>query len=748
TALLFAPTLDVVEAIYVWLAQRFSSSTLVIPLLHISFSAMLLLPPAIFMGGTFPIMCRFFARRKSGGQIGRLYALNTLGATLGCFSAGYLLIPSLGLTYTGLLAVFGNLAVAAISWFLASFYGATDAEGIKIVKPQKRFLEPAKHRPVLIAIGLVGFFSLAYEILWTRVLLLFLGNTSYAFALMLSTFLVGIAIGGALYARLARPEMNEKRIFILLTTGMGLVILLTTPFYDQLAYLFQEAHKFGGENFWLVSLMAYLIVFAIIGLPTVLSGALLPAAVAMIDPGKNHTGEGVGLVVLHNTIGGVIGSLVAGFTLVPSFGLLQSFRGLAICNLVVAAVLAYLHCRQEHSCRVVYAVLTVGFVVALIPVSWNQHLMNSGVYCYASKYSSMGGLDRVLDYENILEVFEGTETTVAVHEDKQGRFRFFTVNGKTDGGTGSDMATQVLIGQLPLMIHPKPSDVLVIGLGTGITLHSMTAHPTQNIDCVEISPEVVEAEKYFREANGHALQDPKINLFVRDGRNLLLTSPKQYDVIISEPSNPWQTGNANLFTDEFYQLVNSRLKDGGIFCQWIGMYDITLDNLKVASRTLLKNFQHMTIFENGPDLIILASKTERSIDYEQLTQRMSHPKIKSLFSSIGIQSPGHLIAEAYVFTEKSLMTFSQGVSTLNTDDHPVLEFSAHHILGEHSLGKLLATNLQALNAAADETIYLPLDNLGDTNPEVADALRDIGYGYSLKGRNDIARHFMAKAASF
>ena len=158
------------------------------------------------------------------------------------------------------------------------------------------------------------------------------------------------------------------------------------------------------------------------------------------------------------------------------------------------------------------------------------------------------------------------------------------------------------------MLHQAPKDVLVIGLGTGLTLNGMSSHPVECINCVEISPEVVKAEKYFKEFNGNALAEPKVNLLIDDGRNLLFTNAKKYDVIISEPSNPWQSGNSNLFTDDFYKIAVDRLKEGGLFCQWIGLYDITVDNLQIVSQTFLHNFPRALVFKAGSDLILIGSR--------------------------------------------------------------------------------------------------------------------------------------------
>ncbi len=745
SALLFAPALDLVEVLYIYWTQKLPDLPWLVTTINILFSSMLLLPPTICMGGTFPLMCRFFARRKSGAQIGRLYALNTVGATLGAFSAGYWLLPTIGLSRTGFLAIGGNFGVALIAFLLAKRYGAVDADGVQRDPTQIVKLDTIRYRPILLAIGMVGFFSLAYEILWTRILLLFLGNTSYAFSMMLSAYLVGIALGGVLYSRLAHSAMNEKKLFLTLSALMGLAILASAPYYDNLAYLFQFAHEFSGERWWLLSFFSFLIVFSVIAVPTVLSGALLPAAVAIIDPGKAHTGEGVGLVVLHNTIGAVLGSLLAGFLMLPFFGLLNSFRYLAIGQLLLVLLLT-IHYRKKVTGFRVPAILTVALFLVLFPAGWNMELVNSGVYCYAPKYAKMGGLDAVLEKEKILEVIEGRDCTVAVHESNDGYYRFFSVNGKVDGGTGSDMATQILIGQLPLLLHPKPADVLVIGLGTGITLNGMSDHPTENITCVEISPEVVEAEKYFREANGNALAEPKVKLIVNDGRNLLLTDPKKYDIIISEPSNPWQSGNCNLFTDDFYRLAADRLKDGGLFCQWIGLYDIALENLQIASQTFLNNFPRVLVFRSGSDLILIGSKSPFKINYQQMQDRFFNHKITEIMRKIQFRSPGDLIAKHYLFDESTLMLFA-GNSILNTDDQPVLEYSAHHNIGENTLGALQRENLVAIRASMPSTTILPVHNFGSNSQDTAQALREIGSGFAMIGKNDIARHFMVKAAA-
>ncbi|MDO3378750.1 fused MFS/spermidine synthase [Geoalkalibacter halelectricus] len=745
TALLFAPTLVMVERIYVFWTHILPQAPWLTTSVNILFCAMLLLPPTIFMGGTLPVMCRLFARRKCGGQIGRLYALNTLGATLGAFAAAFMLIPALGLSRTGYLAVALNLAIAGGAFILSRRCAA--APGEKPATPRHRdwFPDPRTHRPVLIAVGLVGFFTLAYQILWTRVLMLFLGNTVYAFALMLSTYLVGVALGAALYARLVHPALNERRLFCLLTLLIGLVVLASAPFYDQLALVFQFAHDASGDRWWHLSLLSYLIVFAVLGLPTLLSGALIPAAFAILDPGQRHTGEGIGLVVLHDTLGSVLGALAAGFVLLPLLGPLDSFRLLAVANLILGVWLFY-HFRLDRPlARLLPITAAVLAAVLFLPLQWDAKLMNSGVYVYAPKYRALGGMQVAMADENILDVIKGRDATVAVFESADGRMRFFTVNGKTDGGTGLDRHTQTLIGHLPLFAHPEPREVLVIGLGTGITLQGLSAHPTERIDCVEISREVVRAEQYFREANDNVLADPKVRLLVQDGRNLLLTRDQSYDVIVSQPSNPWQSGNANLFTLEFYRLAAEHLREGGIFGQWLGLYDITPDNLRLAVRTLMEVFPEVQVFHSGADLILIASQQPVEFDYQAMARRFAQPTLAAVMQAVDLASPGELIAGHYLYDGPSLRTFAGMGPPFNSDDRPVLEHASRHNLGQNTLGEFQQANMQALLAARGHS-WLPLTNLGTGPRQFAAALRDLGDGYARVGMSAEARNFYQRAA--
>jgi spermidine synthase len=744
-ALLFPPTLKVVSLLHATFGQYVVDYPGLNHFAHLGFSAMLLIPPTVCMGGTFPLMCRFFARKKSGGQIGRLYAMNTLGATLGAFLAGYLLIPYFGLPTTNMLAVFINLAIAAISWQFSRTIGSTSTVDVSQATRADQFELAHSHRSVLIAIAMIGFFSMAYEILWTRVFLLFLGNTTYAFSLMLSSFLIGIAIGGAIYARKVHPDFDEKKLFVRLTMLMGLSILITVPFYDYLPHAFQWAHEASGERWWHLSLLSGGIVFCVMCVPTIISGSLLPAAIAILDPGKVRTGEGVGLVVLHNTIGAVLGSLVAGFFLIPTLGTQFSFQMLAVVNILLATTLCLIFAptpfrRLRHP---VTAACVLAPLLVILPPQWDQNLMNSGVYYYAPMITAQGGVDKAMNDYQVIEVLEGIDTTVAIKETQSGKIRFFTVNGKTDGGSGRDIATQLLIGQIPLLLHPNPQDIMVIGLGTGITLGGINAHPVKKIDCVEISPGVAEISKYFTKENRRALEDPRVTLTIDDGRNTLLTHSQQYDIIVSEPSNPWQSGNANLFTDEFYKLAASRLKKDGILCQWLPLYDLNPESLRIAAHTFLETFPNVLVFKIDSDMVMIGTQGKVKVDYGQIQERLKRPASRTVLAQAGIFTPADLIARHYLFAEDSLHNFA-GEATLNTDNRPILEFSYQHNLGPNAFSNNLKENLDEIHQASlGES--LPLLNLGDTRKEIAGTFNELGESCSKAGRMQEAEYFLAQA---
>lgn len=731
-ALIFPYALQLVTTLYVAGSQAAAYQEGLLTSLRLIFSSILLLPPAICMGGTFPVLGRYFANSGGSGTVGRLYAVNTLGATSGALASAFLLLPNLGHQSTILVAVTVNISTAALAFALASRRRIQPPPIPS--QPRLRACIPGKWYLLFATFG-IGACALAYEILWTRTLQLFLGSTVFAFASILGAFLIGLTLGGSLGAAIVRKTREVPSIFMVLTLTMGLSVAATFPFYDRLAYLYHTAHLLAEGQWWLLALLSFAITAIPILLPATLSGALLPIVVFLLDEDAKQPGTTIGWTVLANSAGAIVGSLSAGFLLIPFFGLQGSFRAVAALNLLFGAALL---CRISISSRLrqlVFGIVVIGFIVITIPLPWRQELLNAGVYVYPRIIERQGGLDAYTSKFQLLEVFEGRDATVAIKESPDG-IRSLSVNGKFDASSGRDLETQLLLGHLPLLLHSNPRTAMVIGLGSGITLGAAATYPLEALTAVEISNEVIDASRFFAEENGRVLNDDRLTLLRDDARNHLLTHTATYDVITSEPSNPWQKGNANLFTHEFYQLTISRLKEQGIFCQWVPLYDISPQNLEVINQTFLRSFPHALAFlsADGYDLLLLGSKHEIVFDYRKIQQHLARQSVNNSLQLIGIESPGSLIARNYLFSDVPLRRIA-GDAPINTDANQLLEFSYPDIFKDN-----LTANHTLFNQHFGQE-KIPLTNPGGTDREKISALTDLTDAYEQAGKTELAHYF-------
>lgn len=736
-ALVFPQALRLVTSLYVAGSQAIPDQGLALTGLRFFLSALLLLPPTICMGGTFPLIGRYLAREQANGIIGRLYAVNTLGATTGALAGGFVLLPLLGPGATATIAMAVNFGTALVVFALSR--GQAEISTHRREEPAG--LLPDTRYPLL-ATAAIGACALAYEILWTRVFQLFLGSTVFAFSAILGAFLIGISLGGTAGALLVRRGKDLLALFILLTILMGFSVAATLPFYGRLTYLFHAAHLFADGRWWLLALLSFTITTLPVLLPAALSGALLPIVIRLLDEATEKTGTAIGWAVLANTTGTIIGSLLAGFLLIPTFGLQGSLRLVAGSNLLIGLFFLYRLPPQNPLRRAGFAIITLGGMILLAPLPWRQELLNAGVYVYPRIIAEQGGLDAYTSKFRLIEVIEGRDATVAVKKTDDGVLSL-VINGKFDASTGRDMETQLLLGHLPLLLHPEPRSAMVIGLGSGITLGGTAAHPLTQLTALEISGEVIRAARHFKAENGNVLTDPRLRLIRDDARNHLLVHPDRYDIIISEPSNPWQSGNANLFTAEFYQLANSRLNETGIFCQWVPLYDISPENLRVISRTFLQTFPHAMAFltAEGYDLILLGARQELAFNYRQLRQRLSRPEIRRSLEPIELTTPGELIGRHYLFSTAPLQRLADD-ARLNTDASPILEFSYPDIF---------RANFAANHALFPQVLgreRIPIINVGETDNEKSEALKNLANGYDRAGKSEMAAYFRGLLRKF
>jgi spermidine synthase len=282
----------------------------------------------------------------------------------------------------------------------------------------------------------------------------------------------------------------------------------------------------------------------------------------------------------------------------------------------------------------------------------------------------------------------GPSATVSVMKRPDG-VRFLTINGKTDASNSykSDMPTQVMIGQLPMLYHPDPKRVLVIGLGSGVTAGSVLTHPAQRVDCVEISSAVADAARFFDRDNHGALNDPRLHVIRRDARNHLLTSRTDYDVIVSQPSNPWVNGEANLFSLEWYRIVRDRLGSGGLLVQWLPTYSMAERDLKTILHTMRTVFPNISLWTSGAvgDVVILASKgVPLRIDYPKLLERGSRPEVSQDLARLGM-IPALVPTDLFIMNRDELSAYLYGdgnAPPLNTDNSPHIEFGTPKRMAE------------------------------------------------------------------
>lgn len=593
-----------VERLHRPLFGLFYAAPLRLALARFCLTFLALLPPALLMGATVPVVGRALIRqgRDMGASAGRLYAWNTLGAALGSGLGGFLLIPAVGFRAATLIAAGINLGVATAAWRTAG----PPAPALDRGSPPSR-VSAAGTVWLLACYGISGFAALAYEVVLTRVLILVYGTSIYSFSVVLTGFLLGIGLGSLLAARWMDRATDLAIPVGVLQAIIGGGVLVTTPVYDRLPELFLVFFRATkGEWSGLVCL-EFLVTLALLLVPTMAMGAMFPAASRVAALRTAGLGRAVGDAYSVNTVGSVLGAFAGGFLLIPWLGLQRSLLVLALVNLALAAVLLWRSGWGSALRRgaVACALLLMPILALAFLPGWDTRLLNSGAYVYAPDYDRLSqgrGLRDGMQRFRLLYYKEGVTATVSVF---QGQYLFLRVNGKTDAGDSPDNLTQRLLAHVPLLLHREAKDVLVIGLGSGVTLGSALRHPIARADVVEISPEVVEASRFFEAANGRALADPRSHLMLLDGRTWLTAGPRSYDVIISEPSNPWQTGNANLFTREHFRAARARLRPGGILCQWLPYYRMPEADFRAAVKTFQEVFPETSLWISGSDALMI-----------------------------------------------------------------------------------------------------------------------------------------------
>ena len=713
-ALALPGVLDALRPMLQW-AYRDGAPGLVFGAVRVGVALVLVLTPAVALGATFPLAVRWFASDSPARTrlSARLYAANTLGAAAGALLAGFVLIPALGVWRTTLAGVAAGVTSAALALVAArgvragvapeaaaaSTPGgrrprgtrrppATTDDGVGGTPPGHGRLwlaagEPAASGRLWLAagvLGLTGFAALLHELAWTRVLALAIGPTTYAFAAALAAVIAGSAAGAWIGTSLVGRVRTPAAALALALSAAAVAAALTYAVAGRQVplYVATALASDGGGTSWIARggwITAALVV------PTSLClGLAFPLAFALAGAGRDDASHRFGLVYAVNTAGSVAGALAAGFLVIPAFGLQVTLQAACACLLVGAAAVAIAGGLSERARTVVGTAAVGALTVVVTAPPWDRALMASGAYLYAPFVPADLPLEPMLKAGVLRYYADGAAATVSV-KTLTGTTTL-TVDGKTDASNRGDMLTQALVAHLPLLVHAAPRRVAVVGLGSGVTVGAALTHPVDAVDVIEISPEVVEASRFFEAENHRALADPRTRLIVGDGRSHLRLARSAYDVIVSEPSNPWIAGVAALFTREYFAEARARLAPGGVFCQWANAYNISDADLRAIAATFRAVFPGAVAFLVGEHDVLLvgAVSAEATADgsapvaLARIAAAWTREKAVADLARYGVRTPFALLSLAVAGPEE-LTAYADGHAPFD-DDRMSLEFSA------------------------------------------------------------------------
>jgi spermidine synthase len=656
--------------------------------LRFGLSFLVMLVPTTLMGGTLPVLSRFFIKRISHVQsrIGMLYAINTFGAVAGTFLVGFYLLTEIGTTASLSLAAAINILVGIALILHPS--NRRDESDAPVAAAAEAVHPPATREDRIIVVFAVaafmisGFVALSYEVVWTRVLILIIGSSTYSFSIILVGFLVGIAFGSYLisHTRIFPAERINLMTFSWMQIAIGISAFSLIPLFSKLPFVMLKAFKLHPDSYNFITFYEFVLALLIMIIPTTLMGATLPVIAKIVSKRIGSLGTSIGNLYFFNTFGAIFGSFLTGFILIPHLGTLNTLKAGISTNIIVGVAGILLFACYHARKKTVVLALTVACVslAGTWKSGWDVNLMDSGAAVYGrnmAKFAS--GYDSFKDGSRLLYYHEGINSTITVRKAENNIY--LKIHGKTDASTGSeDMETQTFSGYLPVMLHPNPQEALVIGLGSGVTAGTVGQYDSiRSIDIVEIEPSVVEAASIFSSVNHNVLEDPRTRIFINDARNHLLESNKKYDFIVSEPSNPWISGIANLYTRDYLDIVRQRLNPGGILCQWIQCYNMSPESLKMVLKTAALSFENIQLWHiDYANLLIIESNEEIKISPSRIDQVVNFSnKTKEDFSTyLHVESPNEIRGRLWL-DRPGMLAFS-GQAQVNTDNFPYLEFLA------------------------------------------------------------------------
>jgi spermidine synthase len=716
-ALLTPLLLSMVRSLYLSTGGIAALGQVPATLLQLLLATVVLAPPCLLMGGSLPAAFKWVETDQDSqrGSLGVLYGVNTLGALTGVLVSTFWLLELWGIRTTVMAAAGVNLLIGAAAWFTS--------RDEAVLKPTPLTASSETVTPstltirfLYLAAGITGFTFFLSELIWFRILAPLLGSSVYGFGLILALALAGIGLGGLLYRMLWASRPGAVTLSALARVAAWQALFLALPFAlgDRIAVFAIDVNQLrslglsGQITGW--TLIASLLVLG----PSVLAGVQFPLLVGLLGSGSRDAGRHVGYAYAANTLGAITGSLAGGFILLPWLTALGAWRWVFLLTLLLSLGAAVLGARSTSKWAWPFiAALWIGagwlmFVSTGPTAAWRHRPIGYGRV--ESLPNSINGLRGWLHASRwkIAHEFEGREASVAAVDSDDGFCLY--VNGKSDGSAFGDADTQVMQGLVPALLHPAPHNAFIVGLGTGTTAGWVADVPEmKQVDVVELEPAMAGlARQHFAPVNRDVLNKANVHLIPGDAREALLAAGSRYDLIISEPSNPYRAGVSTLFTQEFYVAAKARLNEHGLFAQWVQGYEVDAQAIRQVYATLTSVFPHVETWISGPnDLLFIGHLTPPAYPLEQLRTRITQPLFTEALKRVWLTNSVEGLLAHHLASPEFARTLLQATpANINTDDRNLLEYGFARALSKDNTFETTQVLSMAIEQETDVPAHL------------------------------------------
>jgi len=676
---------DLCLPVYAYFYNNISSNFFIITILRLFISFAILFIPTFMMGGTLPILSKYFIDNVENAslKLGTLYAVNTFGACLGAAISTFLLIGSIGVNNTRYIAVFINIIVGFIGLYLSAKLPCKIIVQNDNSHDDKKILD--SNKIILLALfSLSGFTSFGYEVIWTRLFIPFLGTSIYSFTLILLTVLIGIAFGSYIYRLLGHKISNALFVFCILELCIALMAIFNINicgYLDDFYYYLTEQKIITS---WIISKSIILLALFFFLLPiTLIFGFIFPLFSNIILKKIKNVSKDIGQLYAINTIGNILGSIFCGFVSIQFFGIINTIIFLALLNLIIGLTIlakyyfVTLEIFRLNLKKILFCLLIIICFLTILVSSYKKNHNPKDMF-----YSLFPGkLKGIYPWNTQIFYYkEDVDATIAAYQDNKTKRKGLLVNGV---GITVLVVDTKLLSHLPIWIHGEPKSFLNICFGMGTTFCSTKSYPNLKVDTVEIIKSVYDTFKYFHPENEKYLYDGKVNTYYGDGVNYLKLTNKKYDIISLDPAPPlYAFGTVHLYTKEFYELCKKHLNTNGIMCQWICYGGISLNTYKMLLKTFLEVWPNAVVINSPNNIGTYVIGSDKKIDYNNIpfAKYLENENILKDLNQLYLWNPTeNYFKSLFIFDAEKAHKFTLNAKVV-TEEYPYLEFPLNNYM--------------------------------------------------------------------